>query len=714
MSSSTTQGPAAAQGTASKAVIAQASLRTEPSILTETGQVFTGTERVYPLNKLKRDPDNVRKAGHSEAVIERRAASILAKGLIQLPVVRPERRADGSETGYALVTAGEGRRLALRLLAKRRLIPKTAPVRCLVDERNLATEVSLEENYAREPLHPADEFEAFRTLAEGEGLGAETIAARFGVTPAVVRERLRLGAVHPDLIQRYRDGALTLDQLTAFAVSEDRERQLQVWELFADAKPHPTTIRRAMTEKTVQATDRRVMFVGIEAYVAAGGHVIRDLFTEDHGGYLSDPALVDRLVVEKLTAMVERFQAAEGWKWSQIHLDYPHGHGLARVWPKPVVLGQDRLAEREALTQEYEALGETWGAVEDLPAEVEARLSAIEADLAQDVVEAYDPDDLARAGVWIVLGYDGQPRVERGLVRPEDVLQAPADETGPDEEAAGDGDGDSGGEGDEVEEVEETGRGAMAPLSAKLVADLTAHRTAGLRLALSNDPDLALVALTHALALCAFHGAGRATCLDIRAGSAFLPDHGEGVKTSPAYEALRTRHDQWAKQAPSEPEAMWDFVVGLDGDSRASLLAYCVARSVDAVRAFSGSSPRLDHAEVLATATDLDMTAFWSPTQDRYLGRVTKGHVLSALAEAVSPDTASRLSGLKKGDLIAAAEPDLVKARWLPALLRTRSLTVAPDPDGDPAQAEATNGVDEEVQAPAGTEPPEAGLLAAE
>ncbi|SFI51606.1 hypothetical protein [Caulobacter sp. UNC279MFTsu5.1] len=47
-----------------------------------------------------------------------------------------------------------------------------------------------------------------------------------------------------------------------------------------------------------------------------------------------------------------------------------------------------------------------------------------------------------------------------------------------------------------------------------------------------------------------------------------------------------------------------------------------------------------------------------------------KGFVLT---EAASPDTAQRLSGLKKAELVAAAEPDLVKARWLPVLLRTRS-----------------------------------------
>ena len=94
--------------------------------------VQCGEERVYALNKLKKSPRNVRKAPHAEAEIEARAASIKAKGLLQPPVVEPELRADGVETGYAFVTAGEGRRLASRLLAKRKVISKTTPVRCLV------------------------------------------------------------------------------------------------------------------------------------------------------------------------------------------------------------------------------------------------------------------------------------------------------------------------------------------------------------------------------------------------------------------------------------------------------------------------------------------------------------------------------------------------------------------------------------------------------
>ena len=99
-------------------------------------------------------------------------------------------------------------------------------------------------------MHPADQFEAFRRLAEERGLGAEEIGARFGVSAQVVRQRLRLGAISFKLMDLYRTEELTLDQLMAFAVSDDHARQEQVLEQLSwNRSPH--LIRRAMTEAKV-------------------------------------------------------------------------------------------------------------------------------------------------------------------------------------------------------------------------------------------------------------------------------------------------------------------------------------------------------------------------------------------------------------------------------------------------------------------------------
>lgn len=233
--------------------------------------VATSAAGVFiPLGKLKKSPRNARKTPHSETTIEALAASIAAKGMLQNLVVEPEADTDGQLTGSYFVTVGEGRRLALLLRAKRKEIAKTELVRCIIDTDNDPQEISLDENVTREAMHPADQFEAFRVLAERRGSGAEDIAARFGVTAHVVRQRLRLGSVSPKLMQVYRDGGLTLDQLMAFAITEDHARQERVYESHLHNR-EPWIIRRALTTANVAATDRRAVFVGAEAYTRAGG-----------------------------------------------------------------------------------------------------------------------------------------------------------------------------------------------------------------------------------------------------------------------------------------------------------------------------------------------------------------------------------------------------------------------------------------------------------
>ena len=168
---------------------------------TVAAEPVSGVEIFVPLAKLKKSPRNARKVPHGEAAIEALAASIQHKGLIQNLVIEPETKEDGTPTGNYLVTAGEGRRLAMLLRAKRKQIKKSEPVRCWLDTANDPSEISLDENVTRTPMHPADQFERFRELADGKGWGAEEIGARFGVSAGVVKQRLRLGAVSPKLLQ---------------------------------------------------------------------------------------------------------------------------------------------------------------------------------------------------------------------------------------------------------------------------------------------------------------------------------------------------------------------------------------------------------------------------------------------------------------------------------------------------------------------------------
>jgi ParB family chromosome partitioning protein len=635
-----------------------------------------------PLNRLKKSPRNARRTPHAEADIEALAASIAAKGVLQAPVVEPETDEVGAPTGGYLVTIGEGRRLALVLLAKRKTIKKTEPVRCVVDLANDPHEISLDENVTRVGMHPADQFEAFRRLAEERGLSAEEIGARFGVAGQVVRQRLRLGAVNPALMDLYRAGDLNLDQMMAFAVSEDHARQAQVLEQLGGHRP-PYLIRRAMTETNVTATDRRAVFIGAEAYGDAGGSILRDLFTEDGGGWFENPALLDRLVAEKLAGIAEEVRRTEGWKWAEAHIDYPRALGLARVYPHPVERSEDEQARMSALGEEYDALVDQWDAVEELPPEIEARFAEIDAALdAFGDGTAYDADEIARGGVFVILGQDGIARIERGLIRPEDVpvIEPEADAEGEGAEAEGDGDGERSvtmGDGEEPEED------AGAPLSERLVLDLTAHRTMALRDALGAHPTVALSAVVHSLALSALYLAyERPTCLEIKGASAFLDGHAPGIDDTRAGRSVAERHAAWASRVPKAADELWAFVQDLPATDLLDLLAHCASVTVNAVRApFDRKPGAWAHADRLADAVDLDMTGYWTPTVTSYLGRVTKGRIADAVRKAVSDEAAERIDGLKKPDMASEAEALLAGKGWLPSLLR-KPVPAQAEPEG--------------------------------
>ena len=641
-----------------------------------------GATVFIPLNKLKKHPKNARKTPHSEASIEAKAASIAAKGILQNLVVEPELDAAGEPTGCYLVSIGEGRRLAQMLRVKRKEIKKTERVRCVIDTANDPAEISLDENVTRENLHPADEFERFRELAEDRGWGAEEIAARFGVTAHVVKQRLRLGAVSPKLMQVYRDGELTLDQLMAFAITEDHARQEQVYANLSWNRD-PSTIRRDLTKANVAATERRAIFVGAQAYTEAGGNIIRDLFTEDRGGFYEDAALLDQLVIDKLERIAAEVQATEGWKWVSVHIDFPHAHGMRRAYPHPVELSEEDTAAYDAAQDELERLSAEWEDADvDLPEEVDQRFGELEAEIERIDAKrhAYEADEIARGGVLVVLSHDGEARIERGFIRAED--EAPEQENAETVINAvrvnGDGEvmEDGAESGDDVsaleredEEAEEDGK----PLSDSLIRDLTAHRTMALRLALGEQPDMALIAVTHTLAAQTFYrGGGEAHCLEIRPISASLGGHADGIEDTAEAKALADRHAGWAADMPRDVAALWGFIAGLDHASVMALFAHCAALTVNAVRQPWENKPRAhETASKLATAVALDMTAHWTPTVRTYLGRVTKAHILAAVGEALGDEAAERIAGLKKQAMAETAERLLAGTGWLPPLLRT-------------------------------------------
>jgi ParB family chromosome partitioning protein len=231
----------------------------------------------------------------------------------------------------------------------------------------------------------------------------------------------------------------------------------------------------------------------------------------------------------------------------------------------------------------------------------------------------------------------------------------------------------------------------IRPLPERLVAELTAHRTLGLRNALADDWDTAFLSVLHAFCLPLFYRQVGDSCLEITVRSAGFLAQAPGLNDSIAARAIDARHEAWAQRLPREAEHLWTALQALDHDGRQALLAHCAGLTVNAVASPYDRRPRaLADADRLAEAIGLDMTAAgWTPTVDAYFGRVTKARILEAVREARGDAAVTPLTGLKKPEMEAAAETLLAGLGWLPEVLRTPGMPAPASSDPAPDAAAA-------------------------
>ncbi|MBN9672196.1 ParB/RepB/Spo0J family partition protein [Roseibium aggregatum] len=679
--------------------------------------------RDIPFNKLVLSQSNVRriKAGIS---VEELAEDIARRGtLLQSLNVRPVLDAEGNDTGMFEVPAGGRRYQALAILVKQKRLAKTAPVPCVVRDPStniLAEDDSLAENTQRVPLHPLDQFRAFFDMRD-KGMTEEEIAAAFFTTVQVVRQRLRLATVSPVLLDVYAEDGMTLEMLMAFTVNPDHARQEQVWESIRNSwQKEPWQIRRLLTETTVPSSDKRARFIGLEAYEAAGGAVLRDLFSQDNDGWLQDVTLLDRLVDEKLKRMADEI-AGDGWRWIDASVELPYGHanGLRKLVGTMQDLTEEERAAREALRNEYDDVESQYAEVSDLPEEVDRRLAEIEAALEafENRPVIFDPDEVARAGVFLSIDRDGELVVDRGHVRPEDEPEAAVEGNGSETGGAvsiGHVDADPSVRsavitiGSQPPDTDDDEVDVINPLPERLVTELTAERTLALRDKLANNPSVAFLAVLHKFCRDVFSRyMTYSPAMEVSVRNTGFSLQAPGLEDTPAAQAIEERHKAWEARMPDDEAALWDWLVSLEGTEQAELFAHCAAFGVNALYekadrygggtvTVHGIHQRLAEADRLARAVDLDMVeAGWTPTVDNYLGRVTKPRILEAVREGAGERAAELIDHLKKGDMAREAERLLADTGWLPEPLRMTDAGEA-----SPADTESEEGgVDESLPA---------------
>lgn len=613
------------------------------------------TQRNIPLDRLILSPRNARKTGGRD--VDNIAASIAAHGLLQnLTITVPEREGNAFE-----VVAGGRRLAALQLLAREnRLPPELAAdgIPCRLIDDTVALEASTAENTLREAMHPADQCEAFKAMVEA-GETIADIAAHFGVTELVVKQRLKLANVNPKLVQIYREGGMNLDQLQALAITDNHEQQRQAWYTAkGDWERHPSNLRDYITKQEVEV-DRSSLarFVGIDAYVEAGGHVRRDLFSDR--AWITDSKLLDTLAMDKLEAAAQAERDA-GWSWAEakLHLDFQQRAEYPALPEPEAQFASEADAKRAAEIEErlnyieYEAEPETEEdekALEVEEAALSKELAAIEQRAA---AQTWSADEKATAGVLVTLDHRGNLEYHRGRLKPgQKVDRASGAVTGtPKPEAAA------------------VDKPKASTLSAAVLMNLSAHRAAAARYHVARDPQLALALLVDVMFAAVANGrhihadVARVTANPGRDGSHGIADdiHTALKRTDDLPEACRTtKVPKGTKRLPwliQQPQA--DLL---------QMLAYLLSQTVDGLTDRPNGH---DGIAALHAAIGFDMADHWNPACDNFLGRIPKPLVLQAVTEAKGKDAAAALASLKKADLVAEAGKQLAGTGWLPKPLR--------------------------------------------
>ncbi len=230
------------------------------------------TTTTVAVSKLVHSPRNVRQPSEDADTADLEATILSPIGLISPPVAHPMPR------GRFGVMAGGRRLLALQRLIKRGDLPKDHAIDIIVrDEPDaILHEISIVENVQRVALPAVTEYEAFARLVDEEGATVEDVAHRYQITELHVRQRLRLGQLHPAIRAELAADRLSLDMAKAYGGTADQDLQKRVF----DQRPgHPYEVRAAMKRDAANAgVDRMLALVGIDAYAAAGGRAEEDFF----------------------------------------------------------------------------------------------------------------------------------------------------------------------------------------------------------------------------------------------------------------------------------------------------------------------------------------------------------------------------------------------------------------------------------------------------
>lgn len=616
-----------------------------------------------PYGQLVESPLNVRAGAKLVNIPELAEEIVLAGGLIQNLAVIQRKGSKKNQVTYEVV-AGRRRHAALDWLFENGRISQDFPVAVRLVTEEQALYISLSENRDRENMHVYYQIRAFKLLAD-KGDSIASIALQFRVTPLTVQRHLKLANMSPKLFELLREDELTLEQMQVLALTEDHALQEKIWFESGSWNRNPSQLRALITQQETKAnSNRKAKLVGLEAYRNAGGAIREDIFGGPDDVYICDLQLLQQLADAKLQAEVDTLQAA-GWKWVEVRpngFDDEHKFGVhpgtLRELPAEQQQEYERMQARlDEVNADINKLEQE--ADEDMPEEeYEARWQVLgeECEALESKLNAIDAErkelDRSTCGAVVFVDAQGQIQLRTGLMRGEEIRAAKKE-----------GVTIQNGSGYEVRTPKD-----KAVHSERLVNKLTADMTIAVQAELIAQPAIALAVLTHRL-LCDEFGSRcqtLATKINLHTTKHKLAQDNEEIKATPAYMAREEARDKWKAKFPQGYEKSIDWLLDWKQSELIDLLAFLTAASVDGM---AGTEEERTGLDAVAKVTNLDMRKWWQPTASSYFSHVNKQRIQDVVAEAVSPEAALPIGGMKKAEAAEYAEGLLAGKGWLPQVM---------------------------------------------
>ncbi|MBN7760706.1 hypothetical protein JYP52_06120 [Nitratireductor aquibiodomus] len=253
-----------------------------------------------------------------------------------------------------------------------------------------------------------------------------------------------------------------------------------------------------------------------------------------------------------------------------------------------------------------------------------ARLEQIEAEMETltAAMDVYKPADKAKAGAMVFMDFYGNTDIARGLVRAEDKNDEGGTEEGP-----------------EAGNSEAEAEAPVMKHSAALIEDLTAQKTAALRVEFANNPDIALVAVVHALLLgsvyrtgSAYNSASGHSALQISLTHEAHEVAMKNPESCKGAKAFADMQERWGDKLSGNHADLWEWCYDQSRDELLSLMAFAAAHSLNAMEPkFHCRSAGIAHANQIGKVLNVDMRDWFTTIGGSYFRHLNRQSIKLAL-----------------------------------------------------------------------------------